>query len=307
MSSSIIKLASSPRITLVGAGTIGLSFAGFHLRHLRAPEDLTILDTRPDLREYVKTNLPKYLDASQHHLVSRVNISDSLQDAVKDADIVEEQGPENLPFKESIWPKIEEAAPKHALLWSSTSGIPASQQSAKMQDKTRLLVVHPYNPPHIIPLLEVVPSPSTSKDVISQTLTFWKARGREPIVMKKECIGFVSNRLAFALLREGIHLVKEGVLTVEEVDRLVETSMGPRWAVWGPFKSYHAGGGPGGLEGFFKNIGGTVQGCWDDAGRENVGDGWERDIFCQAQESYGVVDTAQRDEKTRKILEITRK
>jgi 3-hydroxyacyl-CoA dehydrogenase len=173
-----------------------------------------------------------------------------------------------------------------------------------MQDKSRLLVVHPYNPPHIMPLLELVPSPDTSEEVIKRTQEFWIGRGRVPIHIKKETTGFVANRLAFALLREAVHLVNEGVVSVEELDSIVESSMGPRWAVAGPFKSYHAGGGPAGLEGFFKNIGGTVQDCWQDSGKPNIGDGWEEKIFQQSQDSYGIVDVSERDRLTRRVLEV---
>ena len=175
-----------------------------------------------------------------------------------------------------------------------------------MLDKSRLVVVHPYNPPHVMPLLEVVPSPSTAQDVVDRTLAYWRGLGRTPVVIKKECTGFVANRLAFALLREAVHLVKEGVVGAEEVDRIVETSMGPRWAVAGPFKSYTAGGGEGGLEAFFGNIGGTVQACWDasDVGRPNVGEGWEQEIFRQTKEAYGVVDTGVRDRITMRVLDV---
>lgn len=155
-----------------------------------------------------------------------------------------------------------------------------------------------------MPLLELVPSALTSSSVIERTQAFWRERGRVPIHIKKETTGFVANRLAFALLREAIHLVKEGVVDVAELDSIVETSMGPRWAVAGPFKSYHAGGGPAGLEGFFKNIGGTVQGCWDDAGKVNVGGRWEEDVFRQARETYGIVDVKERDRLTKRLLEV---
>lgn len=298
--------AEDSRITLIGAGTIGLSFAAFHVQHLKDASNLTICDVRPDLETYVLETLPRYLAASQHALISQIRLSSDVSSAVRHADIVQEQGPENIAFKQQIWQQVEASAPRNALLWSSTSGIPASQQCEKMEDKSRLTVVHPYNPPHIMPLLEVVPSPSTSVDVLDRTLAFWRERDRQPIVIKKECTGFVANRLAFALLREGIHLVNEGVVTVEELDTVVTSSMGPRWSVWGPFKSYHAGGGPAGLKGFFNNIGGTVQDCWDDIGRENVSDGWEKQVFEQSQNAYGQVDTSERDEKTKRVLQITR-
>jgi hypothetical protein len=99
----------------------------------------------------------------------------------------------------------------------------------------------------------------------------------------------VANRLAFLLLREAIHLVNEGVVSVSDLDRVVQSSTGPRWAVAGPFKSYHIGRGAGGLEGFMKNMGGTVQACWDDAGKENVGNGWEIEVFRQTKVACGDV------------------
>lgn len=293
------------RITLIGTGTIGLSFAAYHLQHLASPSQLTIYDTRPDVQEYVQETLPKFLRGQETEVdISKIVLATSLRDAVSKSSIIQESGPENLPFKQKLWKEVEEYAPKDAMLWSSTSGIPASQQSLDMADQSRLLVVHPYNPPHIMPLLELVPSPNTSEEVIEHTKKFWQTRGRVPIHIKKEVTGFVANRLAFALLRESIHLVDEGVVTVAELDEIVQSSMGPRWAVAGPFKSYHAGGGAGGLEGFFKNIGGTVQDCWSESGKVNVGDGWEEKVFREAKEAYGVVDTVERDRVTKRVLEV---
>jgi 3-hydroxyacyl-CoA dehydrogenase len=138
-----------------------------------------------------------------------------------------------------------------------------------------------------MPLIEIVPSPSTSPLVISQTLEFWKSLGRSPIVLKKEITGFVANRLAFALLREAIHIVNEGVVDATELDQVVESSLGLRWARAGPFKSYAAGGGPNGFEGFMEKIGLTVQDCWNDMGKVNVGEEWEQTIFRQTKAAYG--------------------
>ena len=296
-------MSEPTKIAIVGAGTIGLSFVKLYLTSSPDPVAITIFDTRPDLEEYVSSSIQQI---QQKHSSSTVKTTKSLPGAVSDASIVQEQGPENLAFKAKIWSQIEGHASATALFWSSTSGIPASAQAKDMKDPSRLLVVHPYNPPHVMPLLEVVPSSSTSQEVIDRTLEYWNSLGRAPVVIKQECTGFVANRLAFVLLREAIHLVKEGVVTVEEVDKIVETSMGPRWAVAGPFKSYHAGGGKGGLEAFFANIGGTVQQCWDDAGKVNVGDGWEEDVFRQTKDAYGVVDTAARDRITKSVLDIVK-
>lgn len=179
-----------------------------------------------------------------------------------------------------------------------------------MKNKTRLLIVHPYNPPHIMPLLEIVPSPTTSPSVLSATIGYWKNLGREPVVLKKECTGFVANRLAFALFREAISLVHEGVIGVKELDDLVTASMGPRWAVQGPFKSYHAGGGAGGLKEFMEKIGGTVRESWVASEEVKVGpggvEGWEEGIFEEAERVYGRVDTGVTGSLTRGVLEVTR-
>jgi len=301
------------KIALIGSGTIGLSFAALHLS-TNPNAHITIYDTRPDLETYIAQNLPNYLSTTPELAKTyrfRLTLASSLSDAVLKATIIQEQGPENLPFKKSLWANIEPHAPKDALLWSSTSGIPASAQSADMRDPSRLLVVHPYNPPHIMPLLEVVPSPSTSQDLIDRTLEYWRGIGRTPIVIRKEVTGFVANRLAFALFREAISLVNDGVISVEDLDKVVESSMGPRWAVAGPFKSYHAGGGEGGLAAFMKNIGGTVKECWAAGEEIKVGpggkeEGWVEGICEQAQEAYGVVDTKERDRVTRDVLAAIR-
>jgi hypothetical protein len=157
-----------------------------------------------------------------------------------------------------------------------------------------------------MPLLEIVPALGTDARLVERTLEYWKGMGMIPIVLKKECTGFVANRLAFALLREAVHLVHAGVISVQEVDSLVQNSMGLRWAVTGPFKSYHLGGGTGGIEGFMRNIGGTLQACWDDLGAVNVGGGWEVDVFKQIRVAYGDVkekDLKERDETTKELLD----
>lgn len=304
------------RITLVGAGTIGLSLAALHINRSSnsRPLRLVIHDTRPELRQHVMSSLPSYISTSilekdQDRTLAfekcdwvTIVLDPSLPTAVCSASIVQEQGPENEAFKTSLWPQVEAHCPPDAQFWSSTSGIPASIQSQGMKDPSRLIVVHPFNPPHIMPLLEVIPSPHTSQAVIDRAMSFWQGAGHTPVLLKKECTGFVANRLAFALLQEAIHLVDQGVASVEDIDTIVQNSMGPRWAVAGPFKSYHAGGGEGGLEAFFRNIGCTVQSCWDVAGKINVGGSWGKDVFKQTKEAYGVVDTKERDEKTRRVL-----
>ncbi len=317
------------RITLIGAGNIGLSLVALHFQHALSPAapklELTIHDSRPDIEEYVLKTLPAYNEAEITKNVSLAGgydvtigharassrrntliFDNNLQSAVSKASIIQEQVLENAACKIALWPKIEQHCPSDALLWSSSSGIPASVQSTDMKDRSRLIVAHPWNPPHIMPLVEVVPSPHTNPKVILRTMELWKSMGKITVFLKKETTGFVGNRLAFALLREAIHLVNEGVASVEDIDSVMQNSLGPRWAVSGPFKSYQAGGGEGGIEAFFEKIGDTVQACWDDLGKVNTGQGWESNIYSQTKEAYGVVDTKGRDAKTQRVLDAAR-
>ncbi|KAL4985533.1 hypothetical protein BDW68DRAFT_198688 [Aspergillus falconensis] len=280
-----MSCSSETHVTLIGAGTIGISLAALHLTHLPSPECLTIVDPRPDLAAIIESQLQKIVPQHLRPQIAKVNLTTNLADAVRDATIVQESGPEDLSFKRSLWAEVEKHAPPHALFWTSTTGIPASLQNESMQDKTRLVVVHPFNPPHLLPLLEIVP-----------------AHRRQPVLIRKEIKGFVAGRLAWALLREAIHLVNEDVVTVEELDKIMENSMGPRWAYAGPFKSFHTGGGPGGLEGLLKNVGGSVQACWDEAGKINIGENWEHKVFSQTREAYKEISLDERDRAMRRIL-----
>ncbi|KAL1894050.1 hypothetical protein Sste5346_006192 [Sporothrix stenoceras] len=251
----------------------------------------------------------------------RIAIASTLSGAVQHADIIQEQGPEDRAFKQDIWAQVEPLAKLDALFWSSTSGIPATVQAEKLHDKNRVIVVHPYNPPHIMPLLEIVPTPIVAEggsDTLVRTLGYWETLGRSPVVIKKEVPGFVANRLAFVLFREAAYLADLGVASPADIDRIVEQSLGPRWAVRGPFWSYHAGGGPSqGLEYFFDKIGATIQECWDDVGVINLrkkGDvstiqSWEDKLCRDVEEVYGTLGTqelATRDGKLTRVLEVNK-
>ncbi|TPX13478.1 uncharacterized protein E0L32_006208 [Thyridium curvatum] len=331
----------SLNVTLIGTGTIGLSFAALHLSRRSGPAvKLTVYDPRPDLEGYIDKTLPDYLrsvwpsdsasrsseqsraeapDVGDLRAAGRIAVASSLADAVQGADIIQEQGPEDVAFKQDIWAKIEPLAPPHALFWSSTSGIPASVQMARMQDKTRLIVLHPFNPPHVMPLLEIVPSPATlslpHSSIMDQTIEYWKGLGRTPIVVKEEVTGFIANRLSFALFKEAAYLAQRGVCSPQDIDKIVEQSLGPRWAVRGPFWSYHAGGGQDrGLEGFFDKIGSTIQACWDDTGELSLeSDGTDKETWAtclskEVQEIYGHLgpdDLRKRDQALAKVLDIT--
>jgi 3-hydroxyacyl-CoA dehydrogenase len=216
----------------------------------------------------------------------RLRLDTDLSSAVKDAHIVQEQVPENTALKQKLWFEIEKYASPTCLFWSSTSGIPSSTQSLHMSCGARLLVAHPINPPHVMPLIEIAPSAAADPAIVTRTVEFWKGLGKVPVVLKKEVTGFVANRLAYALFREAIYLVDEGVVDVEDIDRVMVNSMGMRWARAGPFKSYDAGGGDGGIERLMRNVGEMIQACWDDQGKVNMGEQWEEKIYRQTRAAY---------------------
>lgn len=315
--------APSEHVALIGLGSIGISFAALYLRYTNST--VSVLDTRPDLEEHISSVLPGYINCpddpsfsiSRLRDTGRLRICSSLEEVCQGATIVQEQGPENLDFKKSTWQKVEKLVSPNAHLWSSTSGIAASLQNRDMADKTRLLVVHPFNPPHIMPLIEIVPSPETKPEEVAFVKASFEniPSGHRPVVIHKEVPGFVANRLAFSVLREACSLVDQDVVSAKDIDTIMEASLGPRWAVQGPFKSYNMGGGTAGLQGFLGNLSGTIQNVWDtsvpvdfDASGLAPADGtegWEEKVVRQTTEAYGLPDPAQfavRDEALRKVL-----
>ncbi|KAK5268416.1 hypothetical protein LTR96_006123 [Exophiala xenobiotica] len=269
-----IQNLETPRhvVTLIGLGTIGISFAALHLKYSDAV--VQAYDPRPDLQQHVASVLPIYLgDASSASSLianGRLKLCSTLEEACTGASIVQEQGPENPQVKSATWSRVLEFVSPTTHLWSSTSGIPASVQAQGPGDgaRSRLLVVHPFNPPHIMPLIEIVPSPHTTPTEVQFAREYFAGldSGHRPVVIRKEVPGFVANRLAFILFREACSLVVDDVVDVQDLDTIVEASLGPRWAVTGPFKSYNLGGGAAGLASFFKNLSGTMEQIWDGAG-----------------------------------------
>jgi ketoreductase RED1 len=156
-----------------------------------------------------------------------------------------------------------------------------------MKDASRLLVGHPFNPPHLIPLVEVVPGERTAPEATADAVAFYEALGKVPRVLKKEIQGFVANRLQRAIMRESCYLVQEGVVTVDELDDIVTSSIGLRWAVNGPFSSFHMGGGPKGLESFFEHLGKNMAASFKAISPVELDDKLKQRIVAQAAASFG--------------------
>ncbi|KAJ5658611.1 Dehydrogenase multihelical [Penicillium longicatenatum] len=302
-------------IALLGGGTIGLSMTALHLR--RPDTTVTIYDPRPDFEAQLRNTLPTYLDPSQIPtpeekdenlstlLSTRLTLATTIQQAVQNATIIQEQSPEVTASKQALWQEVTKYTQPDAHLWSSSSGIAASAQSALCSPDVveRLLVAHPFNPPHVMPLVEIVPGPGTRSEEVEFVQRYFEgvpgpgSSGEQyyrPIVLHKEITGFVGNRLAFALLREACYLVGEGVVSVKDLDALVMASLGPRWAGSGVFESYHAGGGEGGIGGFLEKLAPTLGNVWGQLGavdidgeQDGTGALWREAVVRQAEEAYG--------------------
>jgi len=259
---------------VVGAGTIGVSWATLFASH---GMQVRVTDPREDAADVVGQAVRQFAatlpggprDADE--LMSRISTV-GLAQAVDGADVVQENGPERIELKQALFADVERAAPAHALLLSSTSGLMPTDMSASMVDPGRLLVGHPFNPPHVVPLVEVVPGARTTPDQVAAAMAFYRALGKQPVALHKEIGGFVANRLQSALFRESVHLVLSGVVTAEELDRVVTESVGVRWATAGPFESYHLGGGPGGLRHLLEHLGPGMARRWKDLGQPELTD-----------------------------------
>ena len=286
------SIFSNKNVTVIGAGAIGLSWTSLFLAN---GLNVTINDPRPDIRETVLEGLEvvkptlSSLGYEVKNLTAHLYFESDLEKSVANADFVQENAPENIAFKQDLYAKLEDYTKAGALILSSSSSIPATVSTEKMKNAERVLIGHPFNPPHLIPLVEVVPGKHTSKAAVAEALEFYKALGKQPILIEKEISGFVANRLQIALLRESIYLVESGVVTMENLDNIVSSSIGLRWAAAGPFKTFTLGGGTGGFPHFLEHLGPLVESIWGILGSPKLDEHTKALLLKQAAESYGKI------------------
>jgi len=245
------------RVAVVGTGVIGASWAALYLAR---GFDVVATDPAPNgeanLRTYIDnawkdvTRLGLSTGASRE----RLTFTTDMTKALSKADFVQENGPERPEFKIKLFVDMDEATPVDSLIASSSSGITPSVFQSRCKHPERVLIGHPFNPPHIIPLVEVVGGTKTSPDAIRQALAFYAAIGKKPIHLKKELPGHVGNRLQAALYREVMNLIQQDVLSVEDADVAVSYGPGLRWGVMGPSLQWHLGGGTGGIKHFMDHL-----------------------------------------------------
>ena len=245
------------RIAIVGTGVIGASWAA---QYLARGFDVVATDPAPNaeahLREYVDEvwEQLKVIGLSPGATRDRLSFTSNMQEALAQADLVQENAPERPDFKIKLFVDMDNATPPDSIIASSSSGITPSVMQSECKRPERCLVGHPFNPPHIIPLVEVVGGTKTSPEAIQQAMAFYASIGKKPIYLRKELPGHVGNRLQAALYREVMYLIQQGVLSVAEADDAVSYGPGLRWGVMGPSLQWHIGGGPGGIQHFMEHL-----------------------------------------------------
>ncbi|KVQ40213.1 3-hydroxyacyl-CoA dehydrogenase [Burkholderia territorii] len=253
------------RIAIVGAGVIGASWAAFYLAK---GFDVVATDPAPQADARLRDALAAFLgEPRAAELSVRLSFDADLARALERVDFVQESGPERLDLKRALYRQMDDVLPARVPIASSSSGLKMSDiQTACDRHPERCLIAHPFNPPHLIPLVELVGGDATDPSVIARVKAFYDALGKQTIVLNKEMTGHVANRLAAALFREVYHLVGEGVVSVADADKAVAWGPGLRWGLMGQCLTYHLGGGAGGIVHFLEHLSGPITTWWDDLG-----------------------------------------
>jgi 3-hydroxyacyl-CoA dehydrogenase len=303
------------RVAIIGTGVIGASWSALFLAK---GLEVVATDVAPGaeaaLRNFVEEAWPalKRLGLAPGASQSKVTFTADLPAAVKSADLVQENGPERVDFKKTLYRQLDELLPPDVIIASSSSGLTMSEiQSACKFHPERCVIGHPFNPPHLIPLVEIVGGAKTSEDSIQRASEFYTAMGKRTVRLHKEVPGHVANRLQAALAREVYHLVAEGVVSAADADTALCWGPGLRWGVMGNMLLNHLGGGQGGIEHFFQQFTGPMTAWWKVLGQPVLTPEVQKKLIDSVRAEVGSrsVDelAAERDELLLGLLELRTK
>lgn len=254
-----------PHIAVAGAGLIGASWAALFLAH---GHDVVAWDPSEaaagDFPGIVSRHIAQLEELGQAS-GPRGNLRQvaELDEALAGCFWIQENAPEKVPLKQALYRRIEAAAPPDALIASSTSSLTWTQLCEGMADKARLITAHPFNPPHLMPLVEIF---AENAAVLERAKEFYGNVGRTTVTLRKDAVGHIANRLASALWREAVNIVAEGIADVSDVDAALVNGPGLRWSVIGSHMAYHLGGGPGGIEHYLDHLGPSQERRWESLG-----------------------------------------
>jgi 3-hydroxyacyl-CoA dehydrogenase len=254
------------RIAIIGTGVIGASWTSLFLaKGLQVVATDIAPNAEVALRKFVETAWPALERLGLAPGASQANLTFTVElaQAVAGADLVQENGPERLEFKQKLYGQLDALLPPDVIIASSSSGLKMSEiQKGAASHPERCVIGHPFNPPHVIPLVEIVAGAKTSEETIRRTEEFYTSIGKKTVRLKKELPGHVANRLQAALAREVYYLIAEDVLSATDVDTALSWGPGLRWGVMGNMMLNHLGGGPGGIEHFFEQFAGPMTASW---------------------------------------------
>jgi 3-hydroxyacyl-CoA dehydrogenase len=256
------------RIAIIGTGVIGASWTALFLaKGLQVVATDVAPNAEAVLRKFVDTAWTALKRLGLSPSRSNLKFTADLAQAVAGADLVQENGPERIDFKQKLYGQLDELLPPDVIIASSSSGLTMSEiQKGAASHPERCVIAHPFNPPHLIPLVEIVGGAKTSEDTIRRAAEFYTSIGQKTVRLNKEMPGHVANRLQAALAREVYYLVAEGVVSAADVDTALSWGPGLRWGVMGNLMLNHVGGGPGGIEHFFQQFSGPMTAWWKTLG-----------------------------------------
>jgi carnitine 3-dehydrogenase len=277
-------------IGIVGTGVIGASWTAYFLAKgfdVRATDPAS--NAEANLRIAVAAHWPVLTELGlvKGASLERLVFDADLEKAAIGCDFVQENGPERSDIKENLFHRLDAILPADVVLASSSSGLPMTPVQANSRFPERIMLGHPFNPPHLIPLVEVVGGEKTSDAMINRAMAFYAAIGKKPIRLRRELKGHIANRLQAALWREVFHLVDIGAATVADIEVAIAHGPGLRWGALGPFAHLHLSGGDGGIAHLLAHLGGPIESWWDDLGSPRMSPALKARVAEQTNSYYG--------------------
>ena len=302
-----------PRIAVLGAGLIGRSWTALFAA---AGLDIAVYDPDPRSPDLVRRTIEEAWPALRQLGLApadpsgfRLDFIDDPEQAVTGADFIQESVPEVVSLKHELYAAIEPAIAADAIIASSASGLMLGELQAGWRDPSRLVLGHPFNPPHLIPLVEVMGNDRTAPGVVDRARAFYESVGKVTIEVRREVPGHVANRLQAALWREAVNLAKEGVASVADIDTAIASGPGLRWAVMGPTMLFHLGGDDEGLSSFCERYSASFNRWWDDLGTPHLDDSTVALLVAGAGAGTGDASVAElaalRDERLTEVIAAT--
>jgi 3-hydroxyacyl-CoA dehydrogenase len=303
------------RVAIIGTGVIGASWTSLFLAK---GLEVVATDVAPNaeaaLKRFVESAWPvlKRLGLATGASQSKLSFTADLATAVKGANLIQENGPERIEFKKKLYGQLDELLPADVIIASSSSGLTMSEiQLACRSHPERCVIGHPFNPPHLVPLVEIVGGAKTSEETIQRVAEFYTALGKRTVRLHKEVPGHVANRLQSALSREVYYLVAEGVVTAADADTALSWGPGLRWGIMGSLLLNHLGGGQGGIEHFFEQFAAPMTAWWKVLGQPVLTPEVQKQLIDSVRAEVGSrsVDelAAERDEMLLQLIELRTK